>query len=86
MSDPEKPEAQEDDEPGVLGGGCGLTPVPSRAEAEAVWRQVYVDRMVARGVDREDAQACSDAGDVDLTVDPADAADDELLYWGSDAE
>ena len=49
-----------------------------------MWRQAYVNRMVERGIDREDAQACCDASDADLSVDPADAADDELQYWEDD--
>jgi hypothetical protein len=74
----------ERDEPSVMGAGGGLSPMPSRAEAEAIWRRLYVDRMVERGVDRESAQACCDAGDVDLSANPADAADDELSYWAAD--
>ena len=73
------------DEPSVLGAGCGPSPMPLRSEAEVAWRRLYVDRMVARGIHREDAQACCDAGDADLSVDPADAADDELSYWDDDA-
>lgn len=76
----------DEDEPSVLGAGCGRSPMPSRVEAEAVWRRLYVDRMVERGVDRADAQACCDAGDVDLSENPADAADDALQYWADDAE
>jgi hypothetical protein len=60
--------------------------MPSRAEAEAVWRRFYVNRMVERGIHREDAQACCDARDADLSVNPADEADDELQYWASDEE
>ena len=70
-----------DDEPSVMGAGDGLTPGPSRVEAEAAWRRHYVDRMVERGIDRDDAQACCEAGEVDLSEDPATAADDELSYW-----
>jgi hypothetical protein len=33
---------------------------------------------VERGIDTDEARACCNAGDVDLSVDPADAADDEL--------
>ena len=73
-----------DDEPSVMGAGDGLSPMPLRSEAEAVWRRAYVDRMVERGIDREDAQACCDAGDADLSVNPAEAADDELSYWAAD--
>jgi hypothetical protein len=58
--------------------------MPSKDDAEAVWRRLYVDRMVERGVAREDADACCAAGDVDLDANPADAADDELSYWEND--
>ena len=74
----------DDDEPPVMGCGDGLPPMPKRSDAEAAWRRAYVDRMVERGIDREDAQACCDAGDVDLSENPADAADDELQYWSDD--
>lgn len=76
--------SKQQDEPSVIGAGDGPSPMPVRAEAETVWRRLYVDRMVERGVDRESAQACCDAGDADLSVDPADAADDELQYWADD--
>lgn len=74
------------DEPSVMGAGCGRAPMPARSEAEAVWRRLYVDRMVERGIDREFAQACCDAGDANLSVNPADAADDELQYWADDSD
>lgn len=74
----------EDEEPSVLGAGGGLSPTPLRSEAETVWRRLYVDRMVERGIDRGDAQACCDAGDADLSMNPADAADEELQYWADD--
>ena len=73
-----------DDEPSVMGAGAGPSPIPSRADAEAAWRRFYVDRMVARGIDRESAQACCDARDVALSEDPSEAADDELQYWADD--
>lgn len=75
---------KEPDELSVLGAGVGRSPLPSRSEAFAVWRRFYVDRMVERGIDREDAQACCDSVDVDLSADPVDAADDELQYWADD--
>lgn len=73
-----------DDEPSVIGAGDGPSPMPLRSEAETVWRQAYVARMVERGIDLESAQACCDAGDADLSSDPADAADDELAVWAAD--
>ena len=73
-----------DDEPPVMGAGDGLSPMPVRSEAEAAWRQAYVDRMVECGIDKESAQACCDAGDADLSENPADAADDQLRYWADD--
>lgn len=78
------PEGHEEDEPSVLGAGCGLPSIPTKAEAEAIWRAAYVARMVERGIDIEDAQACCRAGDVVLSEDPADVADAELDYWASD--
>jgi hypothetical protein len=82
MTDKDKTVGRED--PSVLGAGCGVAPMPTAREAEAVWRQAYVDRMVERGVALEDARACCEAVDADLSESPSDAADAELEYWGSD--
>jgi hypothetical protein len=77
---------EKEEEPAVMGAGCGLSPMPTKAEAEAVWRAAYVARMVERGIDLRDAQACCSAGDADLSTDPAEAADSELDYWTTDGE
>ena len=74
----------DDDSPSVIGGGAADSTMPTRADAEEAWRRLYIERMIERGVEREDAQACCIAGDVDLSVDPRDAADDELQYWTED--
>jgi hypothetical protein len=74
----------EDDELSVMGAGCGPAPMPTKAEAESAWRAFYVARMCERGIPREDALACCDASDVDLSRDPVEEADAELEYWGSD--
>lgn len=79
-----QPMTPEPDEPSVMGAGVGRSPMPLRSEAEAIWRRLYVARMVERGIDHRSAQACCDAGDADLSVDPSDAADDELQYWEND--
>jgi len=75
---------QNDDEPSVIGAGCGHSPMPTQADREAAWRHLYVARMVERGIALKDAQACCAAGDADLSEDPAQAADDELDYWAAD--
>lgn len=76
--------AKDDDEPSVIGAGCGPSPMPSRVDAEAAWRRLYVERMVERGIDPDDAHACVESCQVDLSVNPCDAADDELQYWEAD--
>jgi len=73
-----------DDEPSVMGAGCGLTPLPTRADAAAVWRAAFVARLIERGIAAEDARMCGDAGHVILSEDPAEAADAELEYWARD--
>lgn len=75
-----------EDEPSVMGAGAYPSPMPTRAEVEAVWRAAYVARMVERGIHIEDAQACCNACDVVLSDDPSEAADAELGYWESDGE
>lgn len=74
------------EEPSVLGAGGGIAPLPTKAEAEAAWRRGYVARMVERGIHADDAQSCCDAGDVDLSTNPAAAADDQLEYWDGDGD
>lgn len=81
-----KIEVSDVEEPSVIGAGCGGSPMPTRADAEAVWRAAYVARMVERGIAPEDAQACSGAGDADLSVNPVEAADAELEHWDSDGD
>lgn len=77
MSDPERTP-----EPSVLGAGCGVGPMPARADAERVWRERFAARLVERGIlDEDAARDCAAAGDVDLSADPSDAADDEVSYW-----
>lgn len=78
------PVLQISEDPSVMGAGDGPSPMPLRSEAEDIWRRTYVNRMVERGIDRASAQACCDAGDADLSEDPASAADDELSYWEND--
>lgn len=81
-----KPTEIPDDEPSVMGAGCSQSPLPTQVEAEAVWRVAYVARMVERGIHIDDARACCDAGDVNLSENPADAADDQLQYWENDGD
>jgi hypothetical protein len=48
------------------------------------WKCRYIDRLMARGLDREMAEATAVAGqdDFDYEDSPEEAADDELSYWG----
>ena len=73
-----------DDEPSVMGAGCGLAPMPTESDRREAYKQLYVGRMVARGIDQRDAEACFEAGDIDYDTNPEDAADDELSYWSDD--
>ena len=75
-----------DDDPPVLGAGCGLPPMPTEKEA---WMAKYVIHMVVEhGIDAEDAWACCRSGeyDHDYSSDPRDAAEDEMSYWDDDGD
>jgi hypothetical protein len=73
-----------DDEPSVMGAGAAMPPMPTEADRLEAYKRLYVARMVARGLNQEEAAACFDAGDVDYDTSPEDAADDELSYWDND--
>jgi hypothetical protein len=73
-----------DDEPSVMGAGDGLPPIPTEADRREAYKRLYVGRMVECGIDRESAEACFEAGEIDYDEDPRDAADDELSYWDND--
>jgi len=74
-----------DDEPSVLGAGCGVSSMPTRLDAERAWQEAFAARLVARGaLDFEAATACAAARDVDLSESPATAADDEMECWDGD--
>lgn len=72
------------DDPSVLGAGCGVTPLPTKEQAEKVWREAFAARLVFLGVDCESAAACANANGADLSVNPSDAADYEISYWDND--
>lgn len=74
----------DDDSPSVIGTDL-LGPMPTRSDAEAAWRKLFAARMVERDIlDPESARACAEAHDVDLSTDPAEAADAEVEYWDAD--
>lgn len=68
----------EDDSPSVIG------PAPPLPTKEEKWMAAYVARMIARGIDIDDAWACARAGTNDYDDDPEACADDELEYWDND--
>lgn len=82
----------EQDEPGVLGAGGGLPPMPTQQDREQAWRSLYVARIVAiAGVSEEAAtatfKACGLGPDgYDIEDDPEQCADDEMSYWDDDGE
>ena len=47
------------------------------------WLDKFEARLIERGVDKDFAKETREASseDVDLSFDPADAADDEMSYW-----
>lgn len=63
--------------PGMIGPSA--SPVPTKEEAERVWRDAYVARMVERGVDPEGARMAGDAVEVDLSFAPSDAREHTKL-------
>ena len=73
----------DDDSPSVIGADFHR-PMPTEADRREAYKRLYVGRMVARGVDQEDAEACFEAGEIDYDTNPEDAADDELSYWDND--
>lgn len=73
------------EEPSVMGAGCGPSRMPTHDDAIAAWRRLFAARLVECGVlDQEGATACAEAADVDLSIAPAAAADDEVSYWSAD--
>jgi hypothetical protein len=73
-----------DEEPSVMGAGVGRPLMPTEADRREAYKRLYVGRMVARGIDQEDAEASFEAGEVDYDIDPESAVDDELSYWDND--
>lgn len=55
-------------------------------DKEAAWRRAFADRLVERGLCRTFADACAAACDLDMLIDPADAADEEVSYWSDDGD
>jgi len=72
----------DDDSPSVI--GADPWPMPTLEDAERAWRELFAARLVELGVDAESANACAAAGNVDLTDDPASAANAEVEYWDAD--
>lgn len=80
---------QSDDEPSVMGAGCGLAPMPTDAERREAYKHLYVARMVAvSGITQEAAAENFEAGadSLDYDIPPEDAADAEMEYWTDDGD
>jgi hypothetical protein len=55
-------------------------PMPTKRDE---WMAMYVSRMVERGIHADDAWALCRSGesDHDYDSDPAESADNEMVYW-----
>lgn len=75
-----------DNEPSVLGAGCGPAPMPIEEDRRRAWRNLYVAKFVAIGLDAETAQEWFDDLNWDdvKDEDPEAMADDEMEYWTDD--
>lgn len=79
--------SEKNDEPSVLGAGCGLAPMPTEADCKAAWRAIYMATMMKHaGLDEIDAKGCYDAGsgDYDFNDDPEKAALEDMEYWSNE--
>lgn len=79
----------QDDEPAVLGCGCGIGAMPTDAERREVWGRVFVRHAVDSGVlEKEHAEELFKAGadEWDYSMTPADALAEEISYWDNDGE
>jgi len=78
-----------DDEPPFMGAGCGLAPMPTEADRRNAWRSLFVEYAVATGLlEQSHAEELYEAGrdDWDYDLTPAQAFDEEFIYWGDDGD
>jgi hypothetical protein len=52
---------------------------------EKEWKERYIARMMSWGLSKVSAQKDCDVAFIDLTVEPEEAADDEISYMAEDA-
>lgn len=76
---------RQDDEPPVIGAGCGLAPLPTERER---WMAAYVARMVELGIEPDDAWwLCQSASDhLNYESDPRIAAEEDMVIWEDDGD
>lgn len=80
---------QYDDEPPVIGAGCGLAQMPTQADRRAAWGSEFVRVAVELGVlEKEHAEELFKAGESDWDYDmtPEEALHEELSYWDNDGD
>ena len=75
-----------DDEPPVLGAGCGLSPLPNEEEFKEAYFRLYAARWDERGFDESWAKAWFDDHDFNdiRQTPPKDQADTDMEYLDSE--
>jgi hypothetical protein len=84
-SEPEN-SSMSDEEPSVIGAGCGVASMPTDAEHKAVFRSAFVAAFVEMGVPEDTAGRWFDESDWDdlKTGTVSDAVTDITDYWETD--
>ena len=75
-----------DDEPSVLGGGCGIAPMPTEADFKAAYRRAWIARFAYYGVPEWIAVSEIDGANWDdIKIEkPEDAANAAMEVWDAD--
>lgn len=76
-----------DDEPSVIGAGCGRHPMPTQEDYRRAHKAEYVRLFVEAGVPEETAAGWHDE-DWEKIKDgtPQQAYDDQVQYWENDGD
>lgn len=74
--------SEEDDEPSVIGAGCGLAPMPTQEDFRAAHKAEYIRLFVDVGLDPKTPEAWHDEQWEDIKdMTPQEAFNAEVEYW-----